>query len=129
VGGAPGGDPYPRPSGAIAERLRRPRHHLTGDPGPTSGRYADAADLTAELGEIQRSLVAAGLSRVASGSVQDFCWQVETFGFHLAELEVRQHADIHRAAVVALRARAGSGGPSGGRSEAEIGPGATLSAV
>ena len=122
-------EPYRRRFGAIAERLRRTRHHLTGDPGPTSGRYADAADLTAELGEIQRSLVVAGLSRVASGSVQDFCWQVETFGFHLAELEVRQHADIHRVAVAAVRARAGSGGPRESGSETEIGPGVTLTEV
>ena len=85
-------EPYRRRFGAIAERLRRTRHHLTGEPGPTTGRYADAADLETELGEIQRSLAAAGAGRVASGSVQDFRWQVETFGFHLAELEVRQHA-------------------------------------
>ncbi len=122
-------EPYRRRFGAIAERLRRTRYHLTGEPGPTTGRYADAADLMTELGEIQRSLAAAGLSRVASGSVQDFCWQVETFGFHLAELEVRQHADVHRAAVAALRAGAGPGGPAGTERDGEIAPGVTVTEV
>ncbi|HSO28883.1 MAG TPA: phosphoenolpyruvate carboxylase, partial [Candidatus Sulfomarinibacteraceae bacterium] len=97
-------EPYRRRFGAIAERLRRTRHHLTGDPGPTTGRYAGPDELVAELAELQRSLDGAGLGRVAAGSVQDFRWQVETFGFHLVELEVRQHAEVHRAAVAALLA-------------------------
>ncbi|HEY6058595.1 MAG TPA: phosphoenolpyruvate carboxylase, partial [Candidatus Limnocylindrales bacterium] len=46
----------------------------------------------------------AGLERVAWGDVQDFRWQVETFGFHLASLEVRQHSKVHRAALELLRA-------------------------
>jgi phosphoenolpyruvate carboxylase len=101
-------EPYRRRFGAIAERLRRTRHHLTGEPGPTAGRFDHAEALVAELVELQHSLVAAGLSRVADGSVQDFRWQVETFGFHLAELEVRQHAAVHRAAVRALAGDEGS---------------------
>src|SRR5205085_8699677 len=32
-------------------------------------------------------------------------WQVQTFGFHLAELEVRQHSGVHAAAVEDLGAR------------------------
>jgi len=99
-------EPYRRRFGAIAERLRRTRHHLTGDAGPTTGRYGAAEELVAELTEIQRSLIGAGLGRVAAGSVQDFRWQVETFGFHLAELEVRQHAEVHRAVIEAVRAGA-----------------------
>lgn len=100
-------EPYRRRFGAIAERLRRTRHHLTGDPGPTAGRYESPEDLVAELVEIQRSLAGAGLGRVASGSVQDYRWQVESFGFHLVELEVRQHAEVHRAAVEVMRSADG----------------------
>ena len=36
-----------------------------------------------------------------TASVQDLLWQVETFGFHLAELEVRQHSGLHTAALAA----------------------------
>jgi len=49
-------------------------------------------------------LVADGLERLAYGGLQEFRWQVETFGFHLASLEVRQHAAVHRAARSALEA-------------------------
>ena len=116
------GEPYRRRFGAIAERLRRTRHHLTGEPGPTAGHYADAAQLVTELAEIQRALRTSGLGRVADGSVQDFSWQVETFGFHLAELEVRQHAEVHRAALAALS------GP-GDASECVVAPGVTAGEV
>jgi phosphoenolpyruvate carboxylase len=39
---------------------------------------------------------------VAYGEIQDFRWQVETFGFHLASLELRQHSGVHEAALAAL---------------------------
>ena len=34
-------------------------------------------------------------------------WQVETFGFHLAELEIRQHSGVHREALADLEANDG----------------------
>jgi phosphoenolpyruvate carboxylase len=58
--------------------------------------YRDPAQLLAELEIVQQSLVSAGANRHAYGQLQQFIWQVETFGFHLAELEVRQHSAIHR---------------------------------
>ena len=58
--------------------------------------YRDPAQLLAELEIVQQSLVSAGASRHAYGQLQQFIWQVETFGFHLAELEVRQHSAVHR---------------------------------
>jgi len=58
--------------------------------------YRDPAQLLDELTIVQQSLVSAGASRHAYGQLQQFIWQVETFGFHLAELEVRQHSAIHR---------------------------------
>ncbi|MEO8229639.1 MAG: phosphoenolpyruvate carboxylase [Chloroflexota bacterium] len=90
--------------GAIAERLRRTRAALTATPGvPISGRYHDAAELLAELEEIMSALVVDRLGRVAWGEVQDLIWQVQTFGFHLAALEVRQHSEVHQAALGAIR--------------------------
>jgi phosphoenolpyruvate carboxylase len=58
--------------------------------------YGDPAQLLAELSIVQQSLIDAGAIRHAYGQLQQFIWQVETFGFHLAELEVRQHSEIHR---------------------------------
>ena len=94
-------EPYRQRFGFIAERLRRTRAGLTGEAAPLTGRYASSAELESELEEVQRALVANGLERIAWGEVQDLRWQVATFGFHLASLEVRQHAAVHRAAIAA----------------------------
>jgi phosphoenolpyruvate carboxylase len=114
-------EPYRQRFGFIAERLRRTRVSLTDDPGARAGHYADAAALEAELAEVQEALVADGLGRVAWGEVAELRWQVATFGFHLASLEVRQHAEVHRAA---LRALADDGDVPG--SAVEVSPGITL---
>jgi phosphoenolpyruvate carboxylase len=97
-------EPYRQRFGFIAERLRRTRAHLTGQAAPLTGRYAGPDELDVELAELQDALVADGLSRIAWGEVADLRWQVATFGFHLAALEVRQHSAVHRAAEEAIEA-------------------------
>jgi len=114
-------EPYRRRFGFIAERLRRTRANLTGVVAPVAGRYGSPDELVAEIEEVQEALAADGLGRVAWGEVQDFRWQLETFGFHLASLEIRQHATVHRAAVDALRARAAD--------DQEVAPGVPLGEV
>ena len=57
--------------------------------------YRDPEELLADLAVVQESLVAANAQRQAYGHLQQLIWQVETFGFHLAELEVRQHSAVH----------------------------------
>jgi phosphoenolpyruvate carboxylase len=96
-------EPYRQRLGAIAERLRRTRAYLTGSAAPLGGRYDSAVELLDEIGEIQDALAAAGLARVAWGELHDFRWQVETFGLHLASIEVRQHGAVHAAALERLR--------------------------
>ncbi|HEX2765311.1 MAG TPA: phosphoenolpyruvate carboxylase [Candidatus Limnocylindria bacterium] len=98
------GQPYRQAFGVIGERLDRTRHRLTGSPGRRAGGYATPAELRADLATIQDGLRAHRADRVAWGEVQDLVWQVETFGFHLAALEIRQHADVHRTALEAIRA-------------------------
>ncbi|PSL03173.1 phosphoenolpyruvate carboxylase type 1 [Haloactinopolyspora alba] len=66
--------------------------------------YGSAAELLADLRTIQASLAEAGAARQAYGEVQGLVWQVESFGFHLAELEVRQHSAVHRKALDEIRA-------------------------
>lgn len=58
--------------------------------------YLDPDELLSDLRVVQESLISAGATRHAYGQLQHFIWQVETFGFHLAELEVRQHSAVHR---------------------------------
>jgi phosphoenolpyruvate carboxylase len=66
--------------------------------------YGGAADFLADLRLVQSSLAAAGAVRQAYGELQHLIWQAETFGFHLADLEVRQHSKVHAQALAELRA-------------------------
>nr|WP_055506604.1 phosphoenolpyruvate carboxylase [Nonomuraea pusilla] len=65
--------------------------------------YRSPEELLADLRLTQESL-AAHAPRQAYGELQHLVWQVETFGFHLAELEVRQHSQVHAAALEECRA-------------------------
>jgi phosphoenolpyruvate carboxylase len=93
-------EPFRQRFGFIAERLRHTRVRLLGERrGATTAGYAAPDEILAELQELQEALVEVGLARSAWGEVQDLIWQVRTFGFHLASLEVRQHAAVHRQAL------------------------------
>ncbi|WP_067831609.1 phosphoenolpyruvate carboxylase [Actinomadura kijaniata] len=69
--------------------------------------YGSPDELLADLRTVQESLATAGADRQAYGRLQNLVWQVETFGFHLAELEIRQHSELHEKALAEVRA----GGP------------------
>jgi phosphoenolpyruvate carboxylase len=69
--------------------------------------YASPVELGDDLRAVQGSLAAAGAPRLAYGELQQLLWQVETFGFHLAELEVRQHSAVHEEALAEVRAGGG----------------------
>ena len=62
-------------------------------------------NLIAELVLVQDSLAHAGAHRLAFGELQHLIWQAQTFGFHLAELEVRQHSGVHARALEELARR------------------------
>jgi phosphoenolpyruvate carboxylase len=80
----------------IAERVRATRE------GRMESSYPSAEALLEDLRMVQRSLDAAGARRAAHGELQHLIWSVQTFGFHLVELEVRQHSRVHRAALLDL---------------------------
>jgi phosphoenolpyruvate carboxylase len=61
--------------------------------------YPRASDFLHELRVLQDSLVTAGAPRQAYGELQQLIWQVNSFGFHLAELEIRQHSSVHAKAL------------------------------
>ena len=77
----------------VAGRLRATRL------GDQTGGYASPDDLLDDLRVLRDSLARAGAPRLAHGEVQHLVWQAETFGFHLAELEVRQHSKVHEQAL------------------------------
>jgi phosphoenolpyruvate carboxylase len=83
------------------QRLQATR--LAGAAPPGLG-YGSAAEFVADLRLAQRALAEAGAVRQAYGELQHLIWQAETFGFHLAGLEVRQHSAVHSAALSELQA-------------------------
>ncbi len=66
--------------------------------------YPGPDDFLKDLRVVQESLAAAGAGRQAFGELQNLIWQAETFGFHLAGLEVRQHSEVHARVLRELRA-------------------------
>ena len=94
-------EPYRRVLLMIAERIRATRVRNA------DLAYADAEELLADLTVVQQSLAQVGERRKAYGQIQELIWQVETFGFHLAELEVRQHAQVHSRALAEIEAGQG----------------------
>ena len=90
-------EPHRQKMLVIAERLKATRAGRA-----EHSRYADVQELIADLRLVQDSLASAGARRAAFGELQHVIWYAQTFGFHLAELEVRQHSDVHRAALADL---------------------------
>ena len=96
-----------------AQRINatRVRHADLAYPGP--------AEFLADLRIVQESLAAAGAAKQAFGELQHLIWQVETFGFHLAGLEVRQHSEVHAPALAELRAAGPPGAEHSGSLSAQ----------
>jgi len=93
-----------------AQRLRatrqRPARPHTTQPQEALLPYRGPAEFMADLRLVQRALAGAGATRQAFGELQHLLWQAETFGFHLAGLEIRQHSAVHARALAEIRADA-----------------------
>ena len=90
-------EPYRRKMLLVAARLHR---SLQDPDSPVA--YGSAAELTADLLVVRRSLLRHGGQRVAEGGLRDFIRQVDVFGFHLARLDVRQESSRVATAVAEL---------------------------
>src|SRR5213592_1369512 len=81
----------------IAARLEATRRD-------TSDGYAAAAELERDLGIVIASLRAHRGEHAGLFGVQRLLRRIETFGFHMATIDVRQHAHVHRAVLATLLA-------------------------
>lgn len=90
-------EPYRQKLYLTAARLAATRRRLADE--PAVGAYASAADLASDLDLIARSLAAHGGERQARDEVAPLQDLLASFGFHLAQLDVRQHSAIHAEAV------------------------------
>jgi len=73
--------------------------------------YRNADELSDDLQALAAGLHAVGAHRLASDEVAHAILAVDTFGFHLATLDVRQNSSVHERAVDEMLAWAGVGLP------------------
>jgi phosphoenolpyruvate carboxylase len=88
-------EPYRRFFSFVRARVRATRR---GDPGG----YAGPDELLADLRTAEATLRRDHGGYIASGDLRDVIRQVEVFGFHFGRLDVREHADRHRAALAEI---------------------------
>ncbi len=106
-------EPYRRAITGIYARLAATYQKLTGRAAPrpasvSAEAYPDSDSLRADLVDIERSLEAGGRAGLgAIGSLTRLIRAVDTFGFHLATLDLRQNADVHQRVVAELLKVAG----------------------
>ncbi len=97
-------EPYRRALSGIYARLAATHQALTGKPAPRPGRltgaaYASPADLRADLVTLAHGL---GTALKTGGALGRLIRAVETFGFHLATLDLRQNSAVHERVVAEL---------------------------
>jgi phosphoenolpyruvate carboxylase len=86
------GEPYRQALTLIRERLRASREdQLAG--------YANSSELLQDLLLIDQSLRDQGADLIADGDLHDVIRLTQVFGFHLAVMDVREHASRHAAAL------------------------------
>ncbi|PTQ62052.1 phosphoenolpyruvate carboxylase type 1 [Sphingomonas aurantiaca] len=97
-------EPYRRALSGIYARLAATHETLTGKPSPRPGRltgepYASPAEFRADLVTLAHGL---GSALKTGGALGRLIRAVETFGFHLATLDLRQNSAVHERVVAEL---------------------------
>ncbi len=105
-------EPYRRALSGIYARLSATHEKLTGKlparPAPLSGTpYAAPGELREELAAIARGLADGGGPLAGGGALGRLIRSVETFGFHLATLDMRQNSAGHARVIAELLNHAG----------------------
>ncbi len=104
-------EPYRRALSGIYARLAATHETLTGKPAARPGRltgepYPDPQAFRADLAAIAHALASAGALKTG-GALGRLIRAVETFGFHLATLDLRQNSAVHERVVAELLKTAG----------------------
>jgi phosphoenolpyruvate carboxylase len=104
-------EPYRHLLHLMRLRLRATRSGLDAGPGlaPPPAAYAHAQEFLHDLHLIRDSLISHGDSTIARADLQDLIRLAETFGFHLARLDMRQESARHTVAVAAILKQARPG--------------------
>jgi phosphoenolpyruvate carboxylase len=100
-------EPYRRKLAIMRHRIRRNlaavAAQLNGEAASNvEDRYVNAAAFLKELQVIRDSLIGHGDAAIAASGLQDTIRLVETFGFHLMQLDIRQESTRHAEAVAEI---------------------------
>ena len=98
------GEPYRQRCSAIHQRLRETAATPTG-----AHAYGNASELAADLATMARSLAENGGELLARGRLARARRTVAVIGFHLAVLDIREHASAHHVALAELFTSLGVG--------------------
>ncbi|HSK62185.1 MAG TPA: phosphoenolpyruvate carboxylase, partial [Pyrinomonadaceae bacterium] len=100
---APGLNPERHPPQEVYRRYLDyvlARLGLAQDEPNNTNAYKNAAEFREDLSVARQSLSANGGMRVARFLFDPLLRQVETFGFHLHTLDIREHASVHKRALL-----------------------------
>jgi phosphoenolpyruvate carboxylase len=105
-------EPYRQALTGVYARLAGAYPALTGEPplraAATNARaYASPDELKADLETVLDSLIKEHGPAFAYGDLPDLIRQVDTFGFHLARLDMRQNSSVHQRTTAELLKTAG----------------------
>jgi phosphoenolpyruvate carboxylase len=102
------GELYRQKCAFIYQRLLNTRNRIEAQSGHQPGLdYLSAAELRDELRMMQESLEANRGETIAGGRIQRLIRRVSAFGFHLAVMDIREHAAKHHDVLAQLYARSG----------------------
>ena len=85
-------EPYRQKLSFCLVRLKRTKTH-------DRGAYSSSDEFLKDIKTIHRSLRGGKGKRTAYTEVEPLIRRIETFGFHLARLDIRQHRDLHEKAI------------------------------
>ena len=94
------GEPYRQALTLMRERLRASRDHQPAG-------YAASSELLHDLLLIEQSLRSQGAHRIANGDLRDVIRLTQVFGFHLAVMDIREHAKRHSSALAEIFQKTG----------------------
>ncbi len=105
-------EPYRRALSGIYARLSGTYRDLAGKPPPratslSAQSYAAPADLQADLAAINESISSDGGVLAGPGGLSRLMRAVDSFGFHMATLDLRQNSAVHERVVAELLRVAG----------------------
>ena len=94
----------------IASLPHEPKSGDTGEAASETGRYRRHAELLGDLDLLLRTLASIDAGNIASGTVAPVYRIVQTFGFSLGRLDIRQNSRFHDLALSQLMNAAGLDG-------------------